>query len=218
TSATSRYEEGLLKGNDLNRTSLKANFDAYPTDNFTIKASTNYVLNTNNRQLLDNAFGPLNNTLFISDKQIWSKTGSKEAVYARSDELKTNRFIGSLNLSWTPFEDFELRGSAGYDGSDMREDVTQPFGYAYGGDDDGTREIFTRENRQQNYQVSARYSYQPLSDLSITSIIGSQIFSREVNTITLNKQNFPVQGITNIGAGDQLINADETALQTREAG
>src|SRR5699024_992390 len=75
-----------------------------------------------------------------------------------------------------------------------------------------------RENSQQNYQDSARYSYQPLSDLSITSIIGSQIFSREVNTITLNKQNFPVQGITNIGAGDQLINADETALQTREAG
>jgi TonB-dependent SusC/RagA subfamily outer membrane receptor len=218
TSVANRFEEGILRGNDIDRTNIRANIDAFPTDNLTINVSSSYAINTNNRQLLDNAFGPLNNTLFITDQLLWSKTGSKEAVYAFEDILETNRFIGSLSMSWNPFKNFELRGNVGYDESDMREDQTEPFGFSYGGDIDGTRGIFERQNEQQTYDLNARYSYQVLSDLDITSVIGTQIFNRRTSTITIDAENFPTQGITNIGAGEEILDTDETLIHSRSAG
>lgn len=218
TSATNRFEEGILRGNDINRTNLKANIDAFPSESITIRARTSYTLNKNNRQLLDNAFGPLNNTLFITDQRVWSKTGSKEAVYAFEDILETNRFIGSFDIAWTPIQNLEFQGTIGYDGSDMREDQTEPYGFSYGGDEDGTRAIFGRQNEQQNYDFNARYSYQIFSDLDITSIVGTQIFNRTNSTITINTENFPTQNITNIGAGEEILSTDETSFHTRSAG
>lgn len=218
TSLGRRYEEGILRNAWLDRYSLQANFEVVPADNLIIDVNANYALVTQRAQDLDNAFGPLNNTLFISDQQLFSKTGSKEALYAASNLLDSNRFTGSLNLTWTPVEDFEVQARMGYDGSYLREDQTEPVGFAYGGDANGNRQIFQRHNAQQNYNFNARYSYEIFSGIQTTTVAGVQLFNRRVETTGIEKDIFPAEPLMNIGAGEAFIDADETALHERQAG
>lgn len=213
-----RHEEGILPSIWMDRYSLRANFEVVPTQNLRIDVNTDYGIVDQRAEDLDNAFGPLNNTLFISGKQLWSKTGSREAVYAQTNMVETNRFTGSLNLNWTPIQDFEFRATLGYDGSDLREDETQPVGYSYGGDTDGSREVYQRQNAQQNFNFNGRYTYDILPSLQATTIGGVQLFNRRVETTEVEKDVFPAEPLMNIGAGQEFIGADETALHERQAG
>lgn len=213
-----RDEGGIFESIWMKRTSLKGNFEVVPIDELRIDVNTNYAVVEQRAEDLDNAFGPLNNTLFISDKQIWSKTGSREAVYAQENLIDANRFTGSLNVNWTPIEDLQFRATLGYDGSYLREDDVQPVGLSYGGDTDGDRELFQRENTQQNYNFNARYTYDVLPRLQATTIAGAQLFNRHVRTSSIEKDVFPAEPLMNIGAGQAFIGADDTSLEERQAG
>lgn len=213
-----RHEEGILRNIWMDRWNLKGNFEVIPNENLRIDVNTDYSIVDQRQEDLDNAFGPLNNTIFIASKQIWSKTGSREAVYAQENFLESTRFTGSMNINWTPIDDLELRASLGYDGSNLREDEMEPVGFSYGGDTNGEREVFTRENTQQNYNFNGRYSYDLTSSLSATTIAGVQLFNRRVATTFIEKDNFPAEPLMNIGAGQEFIDADDTKLNERQAG
>ena len=219
-----RYEEGILRNISLTRYPLQANFDADPSSEFSIDVNTNFTPTTQNAQNLDNAFGPLNNTIFVANKELFSKTGSRDAVYAFEDVVETNRFTGSVNLTWTPIQSFEtserleFRAQVGYDGSSMREDQVEPAGFSYGGDTNGNKTVFQRTNEQQNLNLNARYTYGLTSELQATTVAGVQAFNRLEETTEIEMDVFPAQPLMNLDAGQQFLGTNETQLHERQAG
>lgn len=219
-----RYEQGILQGISMTRYPLQANFEANPSSEFNIDVNANFTPVTQHAQNLDNAFGPLNNTIFVANQELFSKTGSRDAVYAFENVVETDRFTGSMNLTWTPIQDFEgaerleFRAQVGYDGSSMREDQIEPAGFSYGGDTDGNKTVFQRTNEQQNLNLNGRYTYGVTSDLQATTVAGVQAFNRLEETTEIDMDVFPAQPLMNLDAGQQFLGTAEGQLHERQAG
>lgn len=220
-----REEEGIIENISMTRYSLQGNFDASPSPELHIDVNTNFTPTRNSQQNLDNAFGPLNNTIFVANQELWSKTGSKEAVYAEENIVETRRFTGSVNLRWTPIQSFDqaerlqLRAEVGYDGSYLRDTQLQPAGFSYGGDTNGNKEVFQRTNNQQNINLNARYTYGLLADgLQATTVAGLQAFNRREEITAIEMDVFPAQPLMNLDAGQQFLGTNEVQLHERQAG
>ncbi|MEL7833996.1 carboxypeptidase-like regulatory domain-containing protein [Fodinibius sp. Rm-B-1B1-1] len=218
TGLTQRYEEGLGPKNTLDRQSFRGNFEAFPNDNFTVSANTSFTLNEISRPQADNnIFGYLGNLILAPGGTTYNFT-AREAIDAIDDNNKTNRFVGSLSATWTPVENLDISGSFGYDGANLRQSQFFSPDFGYAGIINGERAIFMRENKNFTYDLNASYNYNIGEDVSITSIVGTQIFNRRLNTTFVQKDDFPSSAIRNVASGAVLIDADETFLHTREAG
>ena len=218
TGLSQRYEEGLGPKNSLDRQSFRGNIEAFPSEKFNVQAKTSYTLNEIQRPQNDNnIFGYLGNLILAPGGTTYNFT-PREAIDAIEDNNQTGRFIGNLSATWTPIDNLDISGSFGYDGSSFRQ--TQFFSpdFSYAGIINGERAIFMRENKNFTYDVNASYRYDLTPKFNVTSIVGTQIFNRRVNTTFIQKNDFPSSAIKNAAAGSEFIDADETLLHTREAG
>jgi len=218
TSVTRRDEEGIVIDDGLERTSFRANIDATPTESLSLSLNTSYTLNNQKRQVLDNGFGPLNNTIFISNEEIWSKTGSREAVYARDDILEKNRFVGSIDLTWSLIGDLQVQATAGIDRSNMENNEIEPVGFSYGGQTEGAKEKFMRENRAHNFDANIRYPYEVVDGLNATTIVGAQLVNEKWSSLFVDKQTFPAEPIMDFGSGEDFLGSSEQQVHQRSAG
>jgi len=152
TSLDLRREKGHLPSNELHRRAFRANFDAYPSEKITVRVSSAFSLTENDRPQNDNnIFGYLGNTLLTPIT--WYFTDSL-AVRAIENKFRENRFVGSIELIWSPLAQLELRGVMGYDGLDTRNDATYPPNYRYSGQVRGERNIYQLSRNQFNYDRS----------------------------------------------------------------
>lgn len=230
TSADQRLEEGTMNRNFMDRQNFRANFDAFPREDVTISVSAGYSWNT--VQLPDNdnnVVGYLGNTVLAGpgvneagDLELGFNTfgfTAKESIDAIVDESKTTRFLGSAQFQYRPIENFELTASIGYDGASLRRDNSIPPGFFVTGPGNaGQRTIVNRNNQQYTYDFNARYSYDIVPGLSASTVVGTQMFDRIIDTQNFTKRNFATPLITNIGAGEDFISGSEGYLNTREAG
>lgn len=216
TSYNKRLEEGHIFNNRQDRQSFRANFEAFPLKNVTIRANTGYTLNEVNRPHNDNdIFGYLGNSLLASSPFIFTDS---TAIQGIENVARITRFLGSAEVEYQPIRNLRIRGAVGFDGTDLRNDQTYPSNLSYSGRVLGERNIFNRRNEQYSYDFNARYSYYITSSIQATSIVGTQAFNRINRTSDITKQNFSTELITNVGAGADFISADEGFLHTREAG
>lgn len=230
TSADQRLEEGTMNRNYMDRQNFRANFDAFPREDVTISVSAGY--SWNDVQLPDNdnnVVGYLGNTVLAGpgvndagEVELGLNTfgfTAKESIDAIIDETKTTRFLGSAQFQYRPIDNFELRASIGYDGASLRRDGTVPPGFFVTGPGTaGQRVIVNRINQQYTYDFNARYSYDIVPGLSATTVVGTQMFDRTIETQDFTKRTFATPLITNIGAGEDFISGGEGFLNTREAG
>ncbi|MCZ6819783.1 MAG: carboxypeptidase-like regulatory domain-containing protein [Calditrichaeota bacterium] len=215
TSFETRDEEGIMVNDKLDRTNLRANIDFFPRDdfNFSVTAgfsSSNALLTQND----NNTRGWLGNTLLFASSYVFTDSLS---IANLRDESDTDRFIGSVQGSWTPIKNFEANFSLGIDNTDTRWDQFLRSDLDYGGVVNGERTIWDRRNKQLSFDLNARYSYR-LANIDLTSVVGTQIFDRERRTAFLEVQNFSTPLITDAGAGADVTDKDETKLHIREAG
>ena len=218
TSLGQRYEAGLGPGNTLDRQNFRGNFEAFPNEKLTITANTSFTLNEIVRPQNDNnIFGWLGNLILAPGGNPFNFT-SEDAINGIADQNNTNRFIGSLSASYVPIKNLTLKAAMGYDGGNFRQ--TQSFSpdFGYAGVINGERSVFDRENRQLTYDLNATYRYDINEDINVTSVVGTQIFDRQVNTTFITTNDFATSAIKNLGAGGEFISADETFLHVREAG
>ena len=216
TSYNKRLEEGHLRNNRQDRQSFRANFEAFPVPKVTVRANAGYTLNEINRPQNDNnIYGYLGNSLLAQTPFIFTDSTSIEGF---SDLSRVTRFLGSAEVEYQPIENLRLRASVGFDGTDLRNDVTNPANLEYAFITNGQRNIFNRRNEQYTYDFNARYAYSIIPSISATTILGSQAFNRIRRTSEFTKENFSTELITNIGAGADFIGGDEGFLHTREAG
>ncbi|MFV1883551.1 MAG: carboxypeptidase-like regulatory domain-containing protein [Balneola sp.] len=218
TSLGQRYEEGLGPGNSLDRQSFRGNFEAYPTEKLTVVANTSFTLNEIIRPQNDNnIFGWLGNLILAPNGNTFNFTAA-DAIEGISDETNVNRFIGSLSATFTPIKNLNLKGSIGYDGSNLRSIQTFSPDFSYSGVIQGERAVFNRENTQFTYDANATYKFDVNEDISVTSVVGTQIFNRKAYTVNVTTNTFDNSAIKNLGSGALFISADETTLHVREAG
>ncbi|MFQ5568078.1 MAG: TonB-dependent receptor domain-containing protein, partial [Rhodothermales bacterium] len=216
TSYDKRFEEGHINNNEQDRQSFRANFEAFPVQNVTVRANAAYTLNEIARPQNDNnIFGYLGNSLLANSPFVFTDSLSIENLKADS---RISRFLASAEVEYQPITNLRLRASVGFDGTDTRSDRSFPANLRYSGRTNGERNIFNRRNEQYTYDFNARYSYDITSSLNATTIVGSQAFNRINNSSNITKQNFSTELITNVGAGADFIAADEGFLHSREAG
>ncbi|MES3631060.1 MAG: TonB-dependent receptor [Longimonas sp.] len=216
-SVDNRQEDGALPNNSGDRTNLRANFEAFPIDELSVRASAGYTANVLNRPENDNSIqGSIGETLlgptpyFLTDSL---------AIFNIEDVQRVNRFVGSVRAEYTPIENLTFTGSAGYDASTRRQDRTRPVGFSYPGiGTTGERNFFNRNNEQLNADLQAQYSYEPVSGVAATSLIGGQFTQQTLRTSFGTAQEFATDVITNIGAGDDFTTLNEDFLNERTGG
>lgn len=218
TSLGQRYEEGLGPGNSMDRQSFRGNIEAFPNERLTLSANTGFTQNTIQRPQNDNnIFGYLGNLVLAPGGNTYNFT-PREAIDAIFDETNTNRFVGSLSATFTPVSGLDISGSIGLDSGNFRQVQFYSPDFGYAGIQNGERAVFDRENKQFTYDLSASYNYSPVSDLQVTSVVGTQIFNLKRNTTFIVKNDFPSSAIRNVGAGAEFISGNESFLHVREAG
>ncbi len=166
----------------------------------------------------NNILGYLGNTLLSPTPYSFTDSVAVENI---GDETNSNRFVGSISAEYSPMRNLYGKLSVGVDNEDLRQDQTFPLNYRYpvAQNDQGIRSIFDRNNQQFTYSFDARYSFNPMSNLTANVVAGAQLFNRRLNTSFIQKFNFPSELITNVGAGTQFgANNNEQFRHTREAG
>lgn len=215
-SVDNRFEEGIIPNNEGERTTFRANFNAFPSEQITLKASTGYTLNNFQRPDNDNnIFGFLGNTLLFPTSYQFTDSLSVNAI---DDRFDVNRFVGSLEGSYSPMRNLEITGTFGYDASKLRQDRTFPQNRFYSGRTRGERNIFVRENDQYNGNVNVRYRYDITPGLNATTIAGGQFFDQNNRTFFGTAQDFATDLVTEIGTGSAIQSIGENFLNARQAG
>ena len=211
-----RSENGDIPNNGLNRKSLMANLTSYTTTNLTLKVNSGYTFTDINRPTNDNdIYGFLGNTVLPTTPYYFTDSAS---VYNLADKNSIESFTGSVQATYTPISKLEFQFRAGVDNSNYREDQTYPQNLHYSTIQNGSRSIYNRENRQFTYDFNARYTYNIISGLQATSIVGAQLFNRDLRTSFFNTNDFATELITDIGAGAKVIDYGEYFENDREAG
>lgn len=216
TSFDNRFEQGILNNNHMDRTTLRANFTAVPNDKLTLKINTSYSQNELSRPNNDNnIYGYLGNTMLFATSYVFTDSASIEGL---KDIHKINRFVGSAKVTYTPITNLEINFSSGIDVSSWRQDQTFPQNLKYSFVPAGRRRIFNRNNSQYTYDLNATYRYKLLNNLNVTSIVGTQLFNRLVNSSFLTSEQFNSALITDIGAGSNVTDYGENKTHERQAG
>jgi len=210
-----RFENGILENNNMDRTTLRANVIAAPSDNLTMQFDAGYTLNKLSRPNNDNnIYGYLGNTLLFSRSYRFTDSLS---IANLKDEHNINQFIGSAKITYSPIKNLEINFTAGIDQSDWRQDQTFPANMSYAFVPKGRRRIYTRNNRQFTYDYNAQYKYS-FFGIKANSIVGAQLFDRKVRTSFLTSEKFQTELITDIGSGSDVTDWGEGKTHERQAG
>lgn len=225
TSFGNRYEQGLLYGNDMERNSVRANLSAAPSEHMTINVNTNYISSQNNRTQNDNTIaGPLAETLTFGPNPDGTSGSYPDVDSASiaiiSDPLRSERFIGSVEITSDIVDNLLLRGLVGYDALSTREDYLYPAdgNYENIGITQGSKTVTTDDSKRLNFDLSAAYNYEITDGLMATSTIGAQGFTNTYRYVSIQKDSFPSYRITNLQSGSKFRDGNDIFSDAREAG
>ncbi|MEJ2186807.1 MAG: TonB-dependent receptor, partial [Gemmatimonadota bacterium] len=211
-----KYEEGVAPRNYQGRNAGRVNVTAAPNDRLNVSVNAGYSANELERPHSDDAvLSPHWNTIMVDTPWKWYDS---VAVASTRGPAKNNRTTGNAQVTWTPVSRFELFGSVGIDNSFHRQDEFYPPEYQYWMGYGGRRRIAERTNTQYTYDVRASYSYRPIKDLAVKSVVGSQLFDRETTTVGAENRQFATGLISDIGSGSNYIGMWEGKFQERQAG
>ena len=211
-----KIEEGIMRNNEMDRTTGKLNVDAFPSEKVTLSASTTITLNKLSRPNNDNnIYGYLGNTLLFPVSYRFTDSASIEGL---KDKWENDRVLGSLKLTYNPIKNMEIRAQIGYDRSNVREDQTFPANLRYAFVPAGRRRIYMYRSTQITWDLNGRYNYNILPQLNATTIAGAQLFELRTRTAFLEAENFATELIMDIGAGADFTGKGEGKSHQRKAG
>lgn len=215
----SRIEDGLFVNNSMDRKNIRANLDIVANEKLTLQVNAGYTYNQIN--LPQNGNSPnstLSNTLI---RPVSYLRTARSAVESIKTEALSNRFIGSVQANWAPFPGFSGRFSVGIDDSDFGQDQFFPESERFfqSTQNAGLKGIFTRRSTTYTYTLDGRYTFSPFHDLSVSTVVGTQLFDRRLRLAVNERFGFPSDLIRNINSGsDQGSQLEERFEQTRSAG
>jgi TonB-dependent starch-binding outer membrane protein SusC len=216
---TRRNEDGIVIGNKYGRESVRGNFEIVPSDEVSLKFSTNYVYSLNTRPINDNnVMGWLGNTMLFSQSYRFTDSA---AIVNIDNSIETRRFIGSAEVNYIPkwLPGLKMHANIGMDALNYRNNVFYPTGYFYTGPGDiGEKEILSRIRDYTNYDLNISYSTNYTSDINGTTIVGAQLFNDYTSFSDVTMQGFATSRIKNMLSAADYISADDGLGQFKEAG
>lgn len=192
--------DGVMRANELNRTSLRANLSGLVHEQLRVSAHTNFV--TSYIQLPqegNTGSGPWLNALFGSDPSpanIARGNGFRNPYTAGNvgwwqNEEELRRFVFSVSADWRPTTWLHINAVSGVDQNNRFEQGTIPVpGLATGFFAEGLREQFRTQNREVTASLNA----------NINRSFGRQVRS----TTALGVQYNESRGDWSYGAGSSL--------------
>ncbi len=217
-SFTSRFEQGILPATWGDRKGTNIKISAIPTDNLSVVLSAAYSINEMQRPTNDNIiYGWLGNTLLQPTSYLYIPEVSLRAI---NDNHNLKTFRGSANATYKLLPELELFGSFGYENNQLMQQRLYPYGYNYGGlvGTKGEKSIYQRFNTSYTYDFNAKYTWEPVERLNITSIVGGQFFDRYFSDQNISGQQFGSGLITSQGSLLDITGYGETSFNTREGG
>ncbi len=242
-----RAEQGFVIQNQLNRQSVRLNLDATTSKNFSVRASANYVDNMVDRPQNDNnVIGWQGNTRLFSPYAPPSGAAGaaglavpngfadpvggarstygftqKEAIEKAENSQRTQRFVGSAEIQYSPefLPGLNARALVGTDIRNVNNSIFFPANYAYAGVTRGRRGLFTIGAERLNVEANISYDYKIIEGLSATTTGGGQAWNEVTRTIQTDAQQFPTELIRVVDAGTATTRVvAETFTNVRNAG
>lgn len=211
-----RDEAGIMANNSQNRQSFRANIEAFPSQQVTLRVSSSLSRIENNRPQNDNnIYGWLGNTLLQPTSYLYTDSLGVAGI---DNRIRSNEITTSAEIGYTPFSFIEVRGAVGYQGTSLRNDATFKPGFRYAFGSAGQRQIWQYTTNRFNFDLNARGTYNLMPDLTATTIGGVTSFLVDTRTFDVTRRNFASDLVSNVGAGSEFIGADESFSNYREAG
>ena len=211
-----RDEKGLMLNDRMERKTLRANFDVFPSENLILKASAGYSRTENRRPETDD-----NEYSWIGQNIKWPLYPyiDSTAISVINTTSNMNRFMGSAQAVWFPGRGLEAKVGIGVDEYDLIDNELYPPGYEIGATGSlGRKDIQNRQNTQLTYNADVSYRFSPLPELTITSMIGTQLFERRIRSSRISKLGFLTPLITDVGSGEDYVDGSEGRIHYKEAG
>ncbi|MCZ6673507.1 MAG: TonB-dependent receptor, partial [Verrucomicrobia bacterium] len=224
-------EDGHVPENRFEQTNVRANFDFFPSQKFTLRASTQFSdaeiewpIHGNRersggewRYLIFNRFG-------YNDPRSRS---IKPNYWATNSDLNfINSFTGSVTAELSPWqgsgsrlEGLSARVTLGMDNRDNRNIQIQEVTTLelHGQDEDGEKRIAQRNSRVLTYTGDVAYKYN-LGPFSATSTVGTQVFNERARSVVTEKFLFANALLSDISVGEEVGEILEENDHTRSAG
>jgi len=219
TSFQNRFEQGLIPSQNLmDRSVLKVNISAVPSDQLSLKFSTAFTRSNLRRPRNDNS----SNGWGLNALAYWPAfvTTKRVSIEAFEDKNLFNTFIGSAALTWNPLNNFEINGGGGVNYNQFEQNQLEPYGFQYGSRTTGQRSLYKREGIQMTYDLNARYSFKNLliDNFNFSTIVGTQIVTRTTKSSSIEVQGFSHSSISDIASATTVLSRGDSFGERREAG
>jgi TonB-dependent starch-binding outer membrane protein SusC len=211
-----KYEEGTIDRNHQTRNAGRINLTAVPNDRLTVSLNAAYSDNEIERPHSDDAvMSPHWNTIMLDVPWKWYDSTAIAAI--RSPSQNTRATVGA-RVTWNVFDALELSGHLGVDNTQHRQSEFYPPEHRYWMGFGGRKRIAEWTNRQHTFDGTARYAWEPVTGLTISSVVGSQLFDRESANSGAENRGFASGLVPDIGTGAQHMSLWEGRFQERQAG
>lgn len=222
------YEEGSIKPNDQKRANLRVNLNWTAGENLTVGVTSGYVRNriwalqSGNNWLGIYTNAMLNNPLNASAEEPYGggldvNVADAKAIRTYSD---TDRWTGSVALTYTPRPYFQHKATLGLDAVNDQKTRDLPFGrhYTYIGTL-GERNIGYRNARKYtaDYTGNLDYSLSFLGDLAGSLAFGTQGYWDITSFSMATGKDFAGEGVTTVGGAARTF-GDESVFEEINVG
>lgn len=244
------FENGPFGGADLGpardvvrRIQTTANLSLVPTKNLRLRFNNAYYNTRNNSPENNNNIYGVNSLSYMARPELancnlstyvspgvcsgaGNRFGNQAFSTAReamqvTNETATQRYVGTLDGSYTASDKLTLSSTFGFDNASQRDFGFSPFGYNVdlftSNNPDGSRQVFSGGTRVLTLDAKAAYN-RDFGSFTTSSVTGLQVFNNRSETSSGSSAFFPGPGIEVVGAGSQNISANESFLTTVNGG
>ena len=244
------FENGPFGGADLGpardvvrRIQTTANLSLVPTKNLRLRFNNAYYNTRNSSPENNNNIYGVNSLSYMARPELancnlstyvspgvcsgaGNRFGNQAFSTAReamqvTNETATQRYVGTLDGSYTASDKLTLSSTFGFDNASQRDFGFSPFGYNVdlftSNNPDGSRQVFSGGTRVLTLDAKAAYN-RDFGSFTTSSVTGLQVFNTRSETSSGSSAFFPGPGIEVVGAGGQNISANESFLTTVNGG
>jgi len=204
-SGTHYRDDGIVPGNDEDKTTLRVSLRALPRENLSVQLSGTFVHRSFNSRSYTQLFRYAD-LGYDEEEEFVHETIMDALENGRKRNLKLNRFYGSLSLNYTPFSFWRNNVTVGLDES---LEVNETVGYS--GQENGvTRERRERDFTRSSVKFHTTLAYPNTGSLTSTFTAGVEAYQERTSRFRMRGNNLPNNRVTNFDQAEQLLGGDSS--------
>ena len=220
--------EGVEPENSVKKYGMRANVSITPSNEWDIRGNLSYLTGRTNVPLEAGGGGLTWTTYFARPDELgtprrgfWS--GTPEAYTALWDIWQdVDRTTLGTTVNHRPWENFTQRLTIGFDHTREQDNEFMAHDpewlYFFSFADRGYRWTRERNVDYTTVDYAATFNYPITDDISTSTSVGGQYYSRKTHLVSVYGEAFPTPGLTSVRATTQNRDADETSVENTTIG